>query len=286
MIQKLQKMDEQTLDLTDFFPASRRDASEMLQELGTLASMLTNPHLKALCESFLSDDEIVRLLKIAPAAKSMHHAYLGGLLDHILSMGTLARQIAAHYQADLDLLFTGVLLHDIGKIYELSYDRSFGYTVDGHLLGHMHIGIRMLNEKIGTLAEFPEKLRVLIEHMILSHHGALEYGSPKTPAFVEALLLHHLDNLDSKMDAMRCSLEKDRSLEGCFTGYNAALDRQVFRTDRYLNPPSPGQPSNAKAPPAQRSEGPARAENDSRKPPPLSPFGARLQQALSHGKKD
>jgi 3'-5' exoribonuclease len=129
------------------------------------------------------------------------------------------------------------MLHDIGKIEELSFDRSFSYTTPGQLLGHIVIGLRIVDEKVRNLPDFPPKLRLLLEHMILSHHGELEFGSPKVPAFPEALLFHHLDNLDSKMEAMRCAVERDRHIEGEFTGWIHALERSILRKDRFLNTP-------------------------------------------------
>ncbi len=275
-IQKLQKVDEKTVEFADFFPASKRDPAEMFVELRQTVDAFTNADLKALANAILNDAEIARLVKIAPAAKSMHHAYLGGLLEHMLSMCALARFTAPHYEVDLDLVLTGVLLHDIGKIYELSYDRGFGYTIPGHLLGHMFIGLRMLDEKLAGLPDFPRKLRTLIEHMILSHHGELEFGSPKQPLFPEALLLHFIDNMDSKMAAMRHAQEKDRSMEGMFTSYAPALERQVFRKDRYLQD-APALPATAAPAAAPRpNHGPAQH----RLPVSTSPFAQQLQKAL------
>ncbi|MDX1983433.1 MAG: HD domain-containing protein [Bryobacteraceae bacterium] len=276
-IQKLQKVDESSVEFADYFPASKRDPEEMFRELRATVNAFTNEHLKALLNAMLDDGEIARLYRIAPAAKSMHHAYLGGLLEHVLSMCALAKMTGPHYNADLDLLLTGVVLHDIGKIHELTYDRSFGYSVEGHLLGHMFIGMRMMDEKIRAIPGFPPKLRMLIEHMILSHHGELEFGSPKQPLFTEALLLHYIDNMDSKMEAMRHAQEKDRSIEGFFTGYTPALERQVFRTERYLKdePAAPGAPAPAPAPQsAPRTAPPSRT-------PSSSPFAQQLQKALT-----
>lgn len=261
-IQKLQRVEENTVELADFFPATRRDVEEMFQELRSMVAGFSNPDLRALCELFLNDPQISKLLRIAPAAKSMHHAYLGGLLEHICSMANIARQLGPHYGVDVDLLLVGVLLHDIGKIFELTYDRSFGYSIDGHLLGHLAIGVRMLDEAIRQLPSFPPRLRVLIEHMILSHHGQLEFGSPKLPAFPEALLLHHIDNLDSKMEAMRASLEKDRSIDGFLTSFNPALERQIFRKERYLQDGSP-LPAAAGTPAANSSTANSSAGNSS-----------------------
>jgi 3'-5' exoribonuclease len=276
-IQKLQRVEENTIELSDYFPTTRRDVEEMFQELRTTVAGFTNSDLRALCNVFLDDPRTARLLRIAPAAKSMHHAYLGGLLEHICSMASIAKHLAPHYGVDADLLLTGVLLHDIGKIHELTYDRSFGYSIDGHLLGHLSIGMRMLDEAIRTLPSFPPRLRVLIEHMILSHHGQLEFGSPKLPAFPEALLLHHIDNLDSKMEAMRASLEKDRSLDGFLTNYSPALERQVFRKERYLQEAaeSPALAQSAKAPDASgnppSADAPAPSQTASSAPANPSP---------------
>ena len=179
---------------------------------------VSNPHLKALLEAMLDDEDVSRRYRLAPAAKQIHHAYLGGLIEHVLSLCALARLTAGHYpQVDCDLLLTGVVLHDIGKIYELNYERGFSYSNDGQLLGHIHIGIRMVGDKLRGIPDFPPALRTLVEHMILSHHGQLEFGSPKVPLFPEALLLHYLDDMDSKMECMRALIENDRQVEGCFT---------------------------------------------------------------------
>jgi 3'-5' exoribonuclease len=183
----------------------------------------------------VGDSEIARRYKIAPAAKHIHHAFLGGLLEHVLSMCSVGKLLASHYkEVDLDLLLTGIILHDVGKIHELTYDRSFGYSSEGQLLGHIVIGVRLMGEKIQSLPDFPPRLRTLLDHLLISHHGALEFGSPKLPMFAEALLLHQIDNLDSKMDCMRSSLHRDRQLEGCWTGYNSALERPLLKKQRFM----------------------------------------------------
>jgi len=149
----------------------------------------------------------------------------------------MAKSAAAHYaNIDYDLLITGAILHDIGKIYELSYERGFSYSNEGQLIGHISIGMRMVGDKLRGLPEFPPLMRSLVEHMILSHHGKMEFGSPKVPQFPKTLLLHYLDDLDSKMEAMRAQIENDRQLEGCFTSYSPALERSALKKDRYLNP--------------------------------------------------
>lgn len=235
-IHKMRRMDDSEIDFGDYFPASKRDPEEMWNELRGIVAAVKNPHLKALLESMLGDEDVSRRYRRAPAAKQIHHAWLGGLIEHVLSLCALARLAASHYQqVDYDLLITGVVLHDIGKIYELNYDRGFSYSNDGQLLGHISIGMRMVGDKLRDLPGFPPRLRVLVEHMILSHHGQLEYGSPKVPQFPEALLLHHLDDLDSKMECMRALVENDRQVEGCFTSFNNAMSRPALKKDRFLN---------------------------------------------------
>jgi 3'-5' exoribonuclease len=227
-------MDDTEIDFADYFPSSKRDPGEMWAELRGLVAAMSNAYLKSLLEAFLNDPEIAQRFRRAPAAKSIHHAFLGGLIEHVLSLCGLAKLIAPHYKnIDADLLLTGVVLHDIGKIYELNYERGFSYSNDGQLLGHITIAIRMISDKFRQLPGFPPQLRVLVEHMILSHHGRLEFGSPKLPHFPEALLLHFLDDLDSKMECMRALIENDRQLEGCFTNYSSALERTALKMDRY-----------------------------------------------------
>lgn len=283
-LHKLMRMDDRDVDFADFFPASLRDPEEMYAELRGVIGGIANPHLGALLEAIFADERIARAFKIAPAAKVVHHAYLSGLIEHVLSMCKLAQMTGAHYKdVDMDLLLAGVILHDLGKIDELTYDRGFGYSTEGQLIGHIVMGVRMIDEKIRELPGFPPKLRILLQHMILSHHGELEYGSPKVPLFPEALLLHHLDNLDSKMECMRGMTDKDRLQEGCWTSYSQSMDRAVLKKLRYLNgepPPAPQPtvvaPNRAAAPPpASRPAPPARS----------SLFGDKLKEALQPERK-
>jgi 3'-5' exoribonuclease len=186
-------------------------------------------------DAFLNDEELARMYRTAPAAKHVHHAYLGGLLEHALSVCRLCHLTSLHYgNVDPDLLLAGAILHDIGKVAELTYERSFGYSSEGQLLGHIVIGLRLLHEKIRQVPDFPPKLQILVEHLIVSHHGELEYGSPKVPLFAEAMLLHHLDNLDSKMECIRGLEEKDRHIDGCWTGYSPSLDRAILKKAKFL----------------------------------------------------
>jgi 3'-5' exoribonuclease len=236
-IHKLRRLEDHEIELTDYFPCSARDADEMFAELLSIIESIQNSDLKALLQLIFNDERLATLYRRAPAAKSIHHAYLGGLIEHVLSLCALCRTVAAHYHdVDLDLLLTAAILHDIGKVEELKFERSFGYTTPGQLLGHIVIGVQMIADKLRMLPDFPTKLRMLLEHMILSHHGELEFGSPKVPVFLEALLFHHLDNLDSKVEAMRCALARDKQVEGEFTNWIPALERSVLKKDRFLNP--------------------------------------------------
>lgn len=234
-IHTLDRVDEDEVQLPDYFPASQRDPEEMYTELIDIVHSMGNPHLKALLLAFFDDDSIRERYKKAPSAKQIHHAFLGGLLEHVLSLCSLCKLVGPHYPViDLDLLLTGAILHDIGKIDELTYQRSLGYSEVGQLLGHISIGVRYLHDKLREVPEFPPALAVLVEHMVLSHHGKLEFGSPKVPAFPEALLLHYLDDMDSKMECMRAHLERDENTEAPFTSFNYAMDRVFLKKDRFL----------------------------------------------------
>ncbi len=249
VIHRLRRLEDSEVELADYFPCSERNPDEMFAELQSIISGLANPYLRALLAEIFADRELASLYKVAPAAKSIHHACRGGLLEHVLSLCALGRMTASHYpEVDPDLLLAGVILHDIGKVEELSYARSFGYSAEGQLLGHIVLGLRLVGAKFERVPGFPPKLRILLEHMIISHHGELEFGSPKVPLFPEALLLHHLDNLDSKMNAMRGVLRRDPHSEGEFTGWVAALERVLLRKDRYLNPEAKPHPAPASAP--------------------------------------
>ena len=244
-IHKMVRVEEREVDFADYFPCSERSPEEMFAELREIIAGISTPHLRALLTAFMDDESIALPYRTAPAAKTVHHAFLGGLIEHVLSLCRLAKLTAAHYRdIDLDLLLTGVILHDVGKVRELTYERSFGYSNEGQLLGHIVIALRMIDEKLAQVPGFPEETRALLAHMIISHHGELEFGSPRVPLFPEALLLHHLDNMDSKMECMRRPSRGTATCTGCWTGYVPPLERTVLKKARYLE--SPGRQSRPK----------------------------------------
>lgn len=274
-VHTLDRVDDSEVSLGDFFATSARDSAEMYQELCGVIAGISNPHLRNLLEAFFADESLRSRFLRAPAAKQIHHAYLGGLLEHVLSLCALCRLVAPHYPTvDADLVLTGAILHDIGKVEELTYDRGLGYSSVGQLIGHISIGVRYLHEKLRLVPDFPPALAVLVEHMILSHHGKLEFGSPKIPLLPEALLLHYLDDMDSKMEAMRAQLERDEKSDGTFTAYNYALERATLKRDRFLYGDE-GSPDSG-APPSVRQATPVAAAVAKRNPPPASPNAGNL----------
>lgn len=231
----LKRLSEAEIDFSDFLPKTSKNVDELWATLGEFVASITDPHLRALLQAFMADPKIAHAYRTAPAAKTLHHAFIGGLLDHVVSLFRTCDLVVRNYpMVNRDLLFTGAFLHDIGKIHELSYARSFSYTTEGQLLGHMIIELEMLHQKIATVADFPEDLKILIEHLIISHHGQYEFGSPKLPMFPEALMLHYLDDLDSKMESMRAHFEREADLESAWTSYNSSLSRPLLNTQKFL----------------------------------------------------
>jgi 3'-5' exoribonuclease len=232
---KLRRLDEQEIDYSDYLPKTTKDIEQLWLRLEEFVETFQNPWLKALVKEFISDEAIVTAYKNAPAAKTLHHAFVGGLLDHVVSLFTVCDLAARNYpQVNRDLLLTGAFLHDIGKLHELAYQRSIAYTTKGQLLGHMIIELEMLHQKLARLPGFPDELKILIEHMIISHHGQYEFGSPKLPMFPEALMLHYLDDLDSKMESMRAQFERESELDNPWTSYNPSLARPLLNTKKFL----------------------------------------------------
>lgn len=240
-IHKLRRLQESEVEFADYLPKTTKDIDELWRTLGAFVASFQDPDLKSLVESFMSDPDIAAAYRAAPAAKTLHHAYIGGLLDHVVSLFRSCDLLCRNYpqQINRDLLLTGAFLHDIGKIHELAYNRAFSYTTRGQLLGHMIIELEMLQRKLAALPNFPAELKTLLEHLIISHHGEYEFGSPKLPMFPEALMLHYLDDLDSKMESMRAHFEREAGQESPWTSYNGSLGRPLLNSSKFLSPPVP-----------------------------------------------
>jgi 3'-5' exoribonuclease len=217
------------VDPAVFLESTTNDFSEMMKSLRKILRKVKNAHLRSLIDRFLGDPAFVSGFEKAPAAKNFHHNYLGGLLEHTLSVCRMALNVAEHYpQLDGDLLLTGAFLHDIGKIEELKFDLNIDYSDQGRLIGHVVLGVTMLDKKLGELKEFPEDLAFRLKHLILSHHGEYEFGSPKRPKFLEAFALHLIDDLDAKISGLGRFMEKDRQ-EGAWTDFNRLFERYFLK---------------------------------------------------------
>jgi 3'-5' exoribonuclease len=227
--QDIIRVEGTNLAAEDFLPKSAFDPDAMLEELKGILGSIRDPHLRALAEGFFADRELMELLKRAPGAKTIHHPYLSGLLEHTLSLLKLILKVVEHYRGiDIDLLLMGGFLHDIGKVYEFSFDRAIDYTDAGQLLGHLVMEVEMVNDKIAAIADFPEELALRIKHMLVSHHGAYEFGSPKLPQTLEAVILHALDDLDGKIQAIQNLPEKEPGSR--WTAFHRAYGRSFYRS--------------------------------------------------------
>jgi len=222
--------DQEVGDFSRFFPTSRRPAEEMLGELDAVVAGVGDPWIRRLLEVLFQENPLLRAaFAQAPAAKSMHHVYLGGLLEHTLSVAAMADRACAHYtEMNRDLVLAGVLLHDVGKTAELTYQRSFGYSDAGNLIGHISMEAEWISRAVALIPDFPEELRLLILHIVLSHHGKVEYGSPVVPKTPEALLVHYLDDLDGKLEAMFRAIREDAG-QGSWTPFSRTLERMFYK---------------------------------------------------------
>lgn len=228
------RVDEATVDLADFLPATAKDIEAMFAELRAIVAGMGDKYLRALLLAFIDDPDLAWRIKAAPAARSMHHPFIGGLLEHTLSAMKLMRAVGAHYRAEgydvnPDLLLTGIFLHDIGKTLELNYRRSIDYSDAGKLVGHLVMGVEMVNARAAKIPGFPEELRLLVNHMIVSHHGELEYGSPKRPKTIEAFIVHQIDDLDAKVNSFSLHMRKDADQEGPWTSFHKMWDRFLYK---------------------------------------------------------
>jgi 3'-5' exoribonuclease len=231
----IETVDPAGISPEEFLPQASQNVAKLTARLRELLKTISHPHLRALVDCFLIDDEFFSKYTTAPAGIRNHHAYQAGLLDHVVTLLTIADRIADLYpDLDRDLLMTGIFLHDIGKVDELSYHRAFGYTDEGQLVGHLVMGVEMLRDKVAearklTGEEFPPELLLRLKHMILSHHGALEFGSPKVPMTPEAIALHHLDNLDAKVHAFTREIRDDPSKDASWTPFQQSIGRRIFK---------------------------------------------------------
>ncbi|WP_026839785.1 3'-5' exoribonuclease YhaM family protein [Citrifermentans bremense] len=230
IVSELKKVPDDSVDLADFLPETDRDIEAMVEELHALVAGVKDPDLARLLSSFFHDPELLAQYRVAPAAKGMHHVYLGGLLEHSLAVAKLVDAMVPLYPGlNRDLLVAGALLHDVGKVREMTYLRCFDYSDEGKLIGHITIGAEMLHERITALPGFPAELAMLLKHMILSHHGQYEYGSPKRPKTLEATILNYLDDLDSKINGIRTHIRKEPDNPSRWTSYHRLYDRYFFK---------------------------------------------------------
>ena len=237
-VERIRRAEPAEVDWSDYFPHTAEDIEQLYARLREHVAAIKNPWLSGLVSGIIEDPAISPRLKRAPAAKMMHHAFVGGLLEHIVSLCDLCRLAAQHYrELDLDLLLTGAILHDIGKLDELCYERAIHYTDDGQLLGHIILGLEQVTQRMNAIDGFPPDCKTLVKHLLISHHGQYEFGSPKLPMFREALVLHYLDDLDSKMGAARAVLGTDGGEAG-WTTFSSALNRRLLRLDQFRATPA------------------------------------------------
>jgi 3'-5' exoribonuclease len=230
----LEKVDDSRVDVANFLETSPRNIDDMVKELRIVAAAVANGYLRQLMNAFLDDPAFMVLFKRTPAAKTLHHNYIGGLLEHVVELVALARDVARHFPSiDMDLLTVGAFLHDIGKVKELAVRKSIEYTTEGRLIGHISLGYEMIVEKVNAIPAFPTELSLLLKHIMLSHHGEYEFGSPKRPKIQEAIVINYLDDLAAKINNFQTTLRKENVAEGAWTGYSKMHDRYLYRQPIY-----------------------------------------------------
>ncbi len=229
-IVKVERLNPEHVDIADYLPITKRNIEEMAEKLlEIIRKDIQNSWVKKFLLSIFEDPEILKKFKRAPAAKTNHHAWIGGLLEHVLHLCELGKDVLKHYpQVNADLVYTGLLLHDIGKIYEMNYEKSFGYTDEGQLVGHLIQGVEMVYDKIRSIPHFPDKIKTHIVHLILAHHGRLEFGSPKLPMTMEAIMVHYLDDMDSKLQGVIDLAVREEHLESGWVSFNRLFGRPMY----------------------------------------------------------
>jgi 3'-5' exoribonuclease len=233
IVNQINLVEEKTLDPADFDSGNRVDVEQLWTKLGELIATISNETVRKIADSFYNDPVIAKSLCIAPAGIKTHHAYPGGLLEHVVSLMGLADRVASHYSVlNRDLMLAGAMLHDIGKLEELVFDGELTYSDAGQLLGHLVQGVQMLDAKVRELSAaglaVDQALVLRLQHIIVSHHGYLEHGSPKVPMTVEALAFHYLDEMDAKLNAALALVESDRTRDA-WTTYNPTLGRKILK---------------------------------------------------------
>lgn len=234
VIDSIRPVQDKEVQFSQFVPSTDKDVNAMFEEVKKILAAVKNPHLARLIQAFLADEPLMKRFRTAPAAIALHHAYLGGLLEHTLSLLQLGQLVLQHYpRLDKDLILTALFLHDIGKTGELSYDVSFRYSNQGRLIGHLVMGVMMIQEKTARLnqagqGEFPTVLTQSLEHIIVSHHGQREFGCPVLPSTPEAFAVHYIDNLDSKVALTFSEIDNDMN-DTEWTNYVKALDAPLYK---------------------------------------------------------
>ncbi len=244
VIQKLRRAEDDEYDLGDFQRATTRDVVGMLGEVRVAVESLQNPHLAGLVRAFFDDPGFVNRLVRAPGARRVHHAYVGGLLEHLTEMLTLAAGVLQLYsEVNADLLRAGVLLHAVGKLDELAWARDVAYTDAGRLIGHVVLGDEQVAAAIARQPDFPADLSLRVRHMLVSQHGRLEWGSPRQPQTLEAIALHHIENLTAQVSRFSGLLESRRDPSQSWTDYNRLLGRQLYAgSEAEPEPEADGEP--------------------------------------------
>ncbi len=230
IIKQISKTNQEDVNLENYLPATEQDVDKMFSELKKIVDTIKQSHLRDLLNLFFNDKDFCRGFCSAPAAVQYHHAFLGGLLEHTLSVAKLGDTMAPLYpDLNRDLLICGIILHDIGKISELCYEKNFHYSDEGQLIGHLISGVLMVEEKAKQIDGFPKTLLDLLRHLILSHHGEYEWGSPKLPMTLEAITLHYLDNIDAKIHAFNKAITNDKDSSDNWTNYSRMFERKLFK---------------------------------------------------------
>ncbi|MCK4401594.1 HD domain-containing protein, partial [bacterium] len=228
-VKQIQRLGQNKIDIDEFLPKTNKDIDIMFNQIISIIDSIKNKWLKNLLRAVFEVEEYRELFKRAPASVKMHNYYIGGLLEHTLSVASMCMEIDKYYKnINKDLLLAGAILHDIGKIYEYEYSRAFDYTDRGRLIGHIVIGTQMVKTKIAEIPEFPAELEMLLEHILLSHHGQYEWGSPKKPKVLEAVILHYLDDMDAKISGFQDMVEKSQEPDKKWTGRSFMFDNKML----------------------------------------------------------